>query len=47
VQALTPDRSLMAALVTAGAAVMAFATRINPLCLLAAGGLFGFAGLIG
>jgi chromate transporter len=37
----------MAALVTAGAAVMAFATRINPLWLLVAGGLLGFAGLIG
>ena len=42
---LGPD--LTAALVTAGAAVMAFATRINPLWLLVAGGLLGFAGLIG
>lgn len=47
VLALTSDRTLMAGLVTAGAAVMAFASRINPLWLLVAGGLLGFAGLIG
>jgi chromate transporter len=47
VLALTSDRTWMAALVTAGAAVLAFATRLNPLWLLLAGGLLGFAGLIG
>jgi chromate transporter len=47
VLALTSDRTWMAALVTAGAAVLAFATRLNPLWMLLAGGLLGFAGLIG
>jgi chromate transporter len=47
VLALTSDRTVVAALVTAGAAVMAFTTKINPLWLLLAGGLVGFAGLIG
>jgi chromate transporter len=47
VLARTSDRTWMAALVTAGAAVLAFATRLNPLWLLLAGGLLGFAGLIG
>jgi chromate transporter len=47
VLALTSDRTWMAALVTAGAAVLAFTTRLNPLWLLLAGGLLGFAGLIG
>jgi chromate transporter len=45
--ALTSDANLAAALVTAGAAVLAFATRINPLWLLLAGGVLGFAGIIG
>jgi chromate transporter len=44
--ALTSDRSWIAALVTALSAVLAFATRLNPLWLLLAGGCLGFAGLI-
>lgn len=44
--ARTTDRSLMAALVTIGAAVLAFATRLNPFWMLLAGGLLGFAGVI-
>jgi len=47
VLALTSDRTWMAALVTAGAAGLAFATRLNPLWMLLVGGLLGFAGLIG
>ena len=47
VLALGSDRSLAAALVTAGAAVLAFATRLSPLWLLLAGGILGFAGIIG
>jgi chromate transporter len=38
---------LAAALVTAGAAVLASVTRLNPLWMLLAGGCLGFAGLIG
>ena len=45
--ALTSDRTWAAALVTAGAAILASTTRLNPLWLLAAGGLLGFAGVIG
>ena len=45
--ALTSDRTWVAALVTAGAAVLASATRLNPFWLLLAGGCLGFAGLIG
>jgi chromate transporter len=45
--ALTSDRNWTAALVTATAAVLAFATRLNPLWLLLAGGFLGFAGVIG
>lgn len=40
------DRSLIAALVTSGAALLAFATRLNPFWMLLAGGILGFAGLI-
>jgi chromate transporter len=47
VLALTSDRSWAAALVTAVSAVLAFATRLNPLWLLLAGGCLGFAGAIG
>ena len=47
VLALSSDRSLGAALVIAGAAVLAFATRLSPLWLLLAGGVLGFAGVIG
>jgi chromate transporter len=42
----TSDRSWIAVLVTAVAAVLAFATRLNPLWLLLAGGCLGFAGII-
>jgi chromate transporter len=42
----TSDRSWLAVLVTAVAAVVAFATRLNPLWLLVAGGFLGFAGVI-
>lgn len=41
------DRTLVAALVTAGAAVLASVTRLNPLWMLVGGGCLGFAGLIG
>lgn len=44
--ALTSDRSWTAFLVTAVAAILAFATRLNPLWLLVAGGCFGFAGIL-
>jgi chromate transporter len=44
--ALTSDRSWIAGLITAAAAVLAFATRLNPVWLLLAGGIFGFAGII-
>ena len=47
VLALTSDRTWTAGLVTAAVAVLAFATRLNPLWLLLAGGLLGFAGFIG
>jgi chromate transporter len=42
----TSDRSWVAVLITAVAAVLAFATRLNPLWLLLAGGCLGFAGVI-
>jgi chromate transporter len=45
--AQTSDRTLIAALVTILAAVLAFATRVNPLWILLAGGVLGFAGVIG
>ncbi len=44
--AQTTDRSPVAALVTLSSAVLAFATRLNPLWLFLAGGILGFAGLI-
>jgi chromate transporter len=44
---LASDRTWVAALVTIGAAVLASLTRLNPLWLLAAGGLLGLVGLIG
>ena len=44
--ALTSDRSWVAGLITAAAAVLAFATRLNPVWLLLAGGVLGFAGII-
>jgi chromate transporter len=44
--ALTSDQSWTAALITVVAAVLAFATRLNPFWLLLAGGALGFAGVI-
>jgi chromate transporter len=44
--ALTSDRSWTAGLITASAAALAFATRLNPLWMLLAGGCLGFAGVI-
>jgi chromate transporter len=46
VLALTSDRTWVAGLGTATAATLAFATRLNPLWLLLAGGFLGFAGVI-
>jgi chromate transporter len=46
VLALTSDRNWIAALLTAMAAGAAFATRLNPLWLLLAGGCLGFAGVV-
>jgi len=45
--ARTSDRTVVAALVTIGAAVLASMTKLNPLWMLVAGGALGFAGLIG
>ena len=47
VVARAADRTWVAALVTVAAAALAFATRVNPLWLLLAGGVLGFAGVIG
>ena len=44
--AQTTDRSVVAALITAVAAVLAFATRLNPLWMFLVGGIIGFTGLI-
>jgi chromate transporter len=44
--ALTSDGSWIAALVTVAAAALAFATRLNPFWMLAAGGILGFAGVV-
>jgi chromate transporter len=44
--ALTSDLSWTAALLTIVAAALAFATRLNPFWILAAGGLLGFAGVV-
>ena len=46
VLAQTSDRTVAAALITVVAAGLAFATRLNPLWMLLAGGCLGFAGLI-
>ena len=43
---LASDRTWVAAAVTIGAAVAASLTRLNPLWLLLAGGVLGFAGVI-
>jgi chromate transporter len=47
VLAQASDRTWVALLVTAGTAVAASLTRLNPLWLLLAGGCLGFIGLIG
>jgi chromate transporter len=44
--AQTTDRSVVAGLITAVAAVLAYATRLNPLWMFLVGGIIGFAGLI-
>ena len=44
--ALASDRTWIDALVTVAAAVLAFATRLNPVWMLLAGGALGFAGVI-
>jgi chromate transporter len=44
--ALTSDRSWAGALITAVSAVLAVATRLNPLWMLLVGGCLGFAGVI-
>lgn len=44
--ARTSDQSWIAALITIVAAVLAFATRLNPFWMLLAGGILGFAGVI-
>lgn len=45
--ARTSDRTVVAVLVTVGAAALASVTKLNPLWMLLAGGCLGFAGLIG
>jgi len=45
--ARTSDRTVVAVLMTIAAAVLASATKLNPLWMLVAGGCLGFAGLIG
>ena len=45
--ARTSDSTVVAALVTIVAAVLASLTKLNPLWMLVAGGCLGFAGLIG
>ena len=44
--ALTSDGNWIAALITVAAAALAFATRLNPFWMLAAGGILGFAGVV-
>jgi chromate transporter len=44
--AQTTDRSVVAVLMTAATAMLAFVTRLNPFWMLLAGGLLGFAGVI-
>jgi chromate transporter len=44
--AVASDRSWVAGLIAASAAALAFATRLNPLWMLLAGGAFGFAGVV-
>jgi chromate transporter len=44
--ALASDRTWVAVLLTVACALLAFATRLNPLWLLLAGGCLGFAGVV-
>jgi chromate transporter len=44
--ARSSDQNWVAALVTIAAAVLAFATRLNPFWILLGGGVLGFAGLV-
>ena len=44
--ARTSDQSWIAVLITVVAAALAFATRLNPIWMLAAGGILGFAGIV-
>jgi chromate transporter len=44
--AQTSDRTWVAAVVTVAAAVLAFATRLNPLWMLLGGGILGFSGVV-
>jgi chromate transporter len=44
--AITSGGTWIAALLTIGAAVLALVTRLNPLWMLVAGGLLGFAGVV-
>jgi len=44
--AQTSDQSWVAALITIVAATLPFATRVNPLWILLAGGILGFAGVV-
>jgi chromate transporter len=44
--ARTTDRGLVATVVTVLAAVLAFATRLNPFWMFLAGGILGFAGVV-
>ena len=46
VLAQTSDRTWVAALVTVAAAVLAFATRLNPFWMLLGGGILGFSGVV-
>ena len=46
VLARTSDHNIYAGLLTAVTAVLAFATRINPLWLFVAGGLLGLSGVL-
>jgi chromate transporter len=46
VLARSADHNIYAALITGVTAIVAFATRINPLWLFAAGGVFGLSGWI-
>ena len=43
---LTSNRTWVAAAITAGAAILALATRLNPLWMLIVGGILGFAGVV-